>query len=118
LVVIPPDVKESLTVPPPMSAAVCAGAVAEMVVGLIMVTFVAGLPSGNVTDALPAKLVPVKVSSVPPAAGPLFGLTDVRVGTAAVALPVENKQTNNARIAMAAAADDLVSRGRIMTQRP
>jgi len=32
------------------------------------------------TDTLPAKFVPVKVRSVPPAVVPLFGLSDVKVG--------------------------------------
>src|SRR5580658_5891965 len=57
-----------------------AGAVAVILVLLTTVTFVAAvLP--NVTVAPEAKFVPVMVTAVPPAAGPLFGDTLVTVGT-------------------------------------
>jgi hypothetical protein len=54
--------------------ALAAGVVAVMVVLFTTTTFVAAvLP--NVTVAPEAKLVPVIVTAVPPAIGPLFGLT-------------------------------------------
>ena len=57
-----------------------AGVVAVIVVLLVTTTFVAAaLP--NVTVAPAAKLVPVMVTAVPPAVGPLFGLTLLTVGT-------------------------------------
>ena len=56
-----------------------AGAVAVMLVLLTTTTFVAAVPP-NVTVAPAAKFVPVIVTAVPPAAGPLFGLTLVTVG--------------------------------------
>jgi hypothetical protein len=58
-----------------------AGVVAVIVVAFTTVTFVAAvLP--NFTVAPAAKFVPVIVTTVPPAAGPLFGLTLVTVGGA------------------------------------
>jgi hypothetical protein len=56
-----------------------AGVVAVMVVLFTTATLVAAvLP--NVTVAPVAKLVPVMVTAVPPAVGPLFGLTPLTVG--------------------------------------
>lgn len=56
-----------------------AGVVAVMLVLLTTVTLVAAaLP--KVTVAPAAKFVPVMVTAVPPAAGPLFGLTLLTVG--------------------------------------
>jgi hypothetical protein len=61
--------------------AVPAGLVAEIVVLFTTVTFVAAaLP--NVTLAPAAKFVPVIVTAVPPATGPLLGETLLTVGAA------------------------------------
>jgi len=60
--------------------AACAGVVAVICVALTTTTFVAPAPP-NVTVAPVAKFVPVMVTAVPPAVGPLFGLTPVTVGT-------------------------------------
>ena len=58
-----------------------AGVVAVIDVALTTTTFVAAaLP--NVTVAPVAKFVPVIVTAVPPAVGPLFGLTLLTVGAA------------------------------------
>jgi hypothetical protein len=57
-----------------------AGVVAVMVVLFTTVTPVAAVPP-NVTVAPAAKFVPVIVTAVPPAGGPLLGLTLVTVGT-------------------------------------
>jgi hypothetical protein len=58
-----------------------AGVVAVMVVAFTTTTFVAAaLP--NFTVAPEAKFVPVMVTDVPPATGPLFGLMLVTNGTA------------------------------------
>jgi hypothetical protein len=59
--------------------AACAGVVAVICVALTTTTFVAPAPP-NVTVAPVAKFVPVMVTPVPPAAGPLLGLTLVTVG--------------------------------------
>ena len=59
-----------------------AGEVAVMDVAETTTTFVAEL-APNFTAVAPVKLVPVIVTDVPPAAGPLVGLNDVTVGTAA-----------------------------------
>ena len=56
-----------------------AGVVAVIVVLFTSVTPVAD-PLPNVTVAPEAKLVPVIVTDVPPATGPLFGLTLLTVG--------------------------------------
>jgi hypothetical protein len=56
-----------------------AGVVAVMVVPFVTTTFVAAAPP-NVTVAPAAKFVPVIVTAVPPATGPLFGATLVTVG--------------------------------------
>ena len=61
--------------------AVPAGVVAVMVVLLTTVTFVAAAEP-KLTVAPEAKLVPVIVTEVPPAIGPLFGATAVTVGCA------------------------------------
>ena len=58
-----------------------AGVVAVILVLLATTTFVAAVPP-NVTVAPAAKLVPVIVTDVPPATGPLFGETLVTVGVA------------------------------------
>jgi hypothetical protein len=50
-----------------------------MVVALTTTTLVAGLLP-NLTDVGPAKPVPVMVTAVPPAVGPVFGDTEVTVG--------------------------------------
>jgi hypothetical protein len=60
--------------------AACAGVVAVMVVLFVTATFVAAVPP-NVTVAPETKFVPVIVTAVPPATGPLFGLTLLTVGT-------------------------------------
>jgi hypothetical protein len=54
--------------------AACAGVVAVIVVLFVTTTFVAAVPP-NVTVAPETKFVPVIVTAVPPAAGPLFGAT-------------------------------------------
>src|SRR5580704_9360893 len=59
--------------------AACAAVVAVMVVLLTTTTFVAPVPP-NVAVAPLTKFVPLIVTPVPPAAGPLFGLTPVTVG--------------------------------------
>jgi hypothetical protein len=59
--------------------AVPAGVVAVIEVLLTTVTLVAAAEP-NVTVAPLAKLLPVIVTEVPPATGPLFGLTLVTVG--------------------------------------
>jgi hypothetical protein len=70
----PPTVTVTVTVP-----AADAGVVAVIVVAFTTTTFVAE-PFPNFTVAPEAKLVPVIVTDVPPATGPLFGLTLVTVG--------------------------------------
>jgi hypothetical protein len=63
-----------------VAPALPAGVVAVIVVLFTTTTFVAdALP--NFAAAPLAKFVPVIVTAVPPAAGPLFGLTPVTVGT-------------------------------------
>lgn len=44
---------------------------------------VAGRPGPKVTPVVPARLVPVMVTTVPPASGPEFGPIEVTVGAAA-----------------------------------
>jgi len=58
-----------------------AGAVAVIEVAETTTTFVAEL-APNFTAVAPVKLVPVMVTTVPPAAGPLVGLNAVTVGAA------------------------------------
>jgi hypothetical protein len=58
-----------------------AGVVAVMDVLLTTTTLVAAVPP-NVTATPVAKFVPVIVTAVPPALGPLFGDTPVTVGVA------------------------------------
>ncbi len=60
--------------------AACAGVVAVIVVLFTTTTLVAAVPP-NVTVAPEAKFVPVIVTAVPPAAGPLFGEAPLTVGT-------------------------------------
>ena len=71
----PPEVTATVTAP-----AACAGVVAVMLVPLTTTTFVAAVPP-NDTVAPAAKFVPVIVTPVPPAVGPLFGDTLITVGT-------------------------------------
>jgi hypothetical protein len=59
-----------------------AGVAAVIVVLLTTATFVAAV-APNITVAPAAKFVPVIVTAVPPATGPLFGDTPVTVGAAA-----------------------------------
>ena len=54
------------------------GAVAVIEVGLVTVKLAADAP--NRTAVAPVKSVPVTVTRVPPAVGPLAGLTPVTVG--------------------------------------
>jgi hypothetical protein len=61
-----------------------AGVVAVIVVPFTTTTLVAAAPP-NVTVAPLAKFVPVIVTAVPPASGPLFGLTLLTVGVGPVA---------------------------------
>src|ERR1700740_524298 len=63
--------------------AACAGVVAVICVGLTTTTFVAVLLP-NVTVAPAAKFVPLIVTAVPPATGPLFGDMLLTVGTGPV----------------------------------
>ena len=58
-----------------------AGAVAEMEVGLMTVKLVADVVP-NLTAVAPLKFVPVMVTVVPPATGPLDGETPVSAGSA------------------------------------
>jgi hypothetical protein len=77
----PLTVTVTLTAP-----ALPAGVVAVMLVLLTTTTFVAAaLP--NVTVAPVAKFVPVIVTDVPPATGPLFGLTLLTVGVTTYVYP-------------------------------
>jgi hypothetical protein len=62
--------------------ALSAGVVAVMLVLLTTTTLVAAV-APNVTVAPVAKFVPVIVTAVPPAAGPLFGDTPVTAGITA-----------------------------------
>jgi hypothetical protein len=66
--------------------AVPAGVVAVIDVALTTVTFVAAVVP-NFTVAPAAKFVPVIVTAVPPATGPLFGVTPVTVGVTAYVYP-------------------------------
>ena len=58
-----------------------AGALAVMVVGELT-TKETALVEPNLTASVPAKLVPVMVTEVPPAVGPFVGLTEVTTGVA------------------------------------
>ena len=62
--------------------AACAGVVAVIEVALFTVKLVAAVPP-KVTAVAPVKFVPVMVTLVPPAVGPVFGDTVVTVGTGA-----------------------------------
>jgi hypothetical protein len=77
----PPTV--TVTVTPP---AADAGVVAVIVVLFTTTTFVAD-PFPNFTVAPEAKFVPVIVTAVPPATGPLFGLTLLTVGVTTYVYP-------------------------------
>jgi hypothetical protein len=73
---VPPGVVTvTSTVPAP------AGEVAVICVALLTVNVVAAV-APNFTAVVPVKFVPVMVTTVPPAAGPLAGLTSVTVGAA------------------------------------
>src|SRR4029077_8573087 len=63
-----------------------AGVVAVIVVAFTTTTFVAE-PFPNFTVAPPANFVPVIVTAVPPATGPLFGLTLLTVGVTTYVYP-------------------------------
>jgi len=77
LVEVPPGVVTvTVTVP-----ATPVGEVAVIEVAETTTTFVAEL-APNFTAVAPVKSVPVMVTEVPPAAGPLVGLSDVTVGAA------------------------------------
>ena len=56
-----------------------AGVVTLMLVGLVTENAVPATPP-NVTPVAPVSPVPVTVTGVPPAAGPVLGLTPVTVG--------------------------------------
>ena len=60
-----------------------AGDVALIDVALLTITPVAALAPKS-TAVAPLRLVPVMVTDVPPASGPLFGLTAVTVGPRAL----------------------------------
>ena len=60
-----------------------AGEVAVIEVALLTVNEVAAV-APNFTAVAPVKLVPVMVTEVPPAAGPVVGLTIVTVGAATI----------------------------------
>ena len=66
--------------------AACDGVVAVIEVLLATLTFVARVVS-NLTVAPALKFVPVIVTEVPPAVGPEFGETDVKVGGCGVGVP-------------------------------
>jgi len=72
---VPPEVVTTRSRAPTVPA----GATAVMVVGLTTIILEQGAPP-IVTDGNPEKLVPVIVTSVPPAAEPVEGLTPVTVG--------------------------------------
>ena len=75
MALVPPGVVTvTSTVPVP------AGEVAVIWVALTTLNNPAALPP-NLTAVAPEKLVPVMVTLVPPAGGPLFGVTLVTVGT-------------------------------------
>lgn len=73
------DCASGLVTTTSVSPAACAGAVAVMEVGLATVTFVANVPPTR-TVAPATKFVPLIVSTVPPAVGPLTGETALTVG--------------------------------------
>ena len=77
----PPTVTVTVTAP-----AADAGVVAVIVVLFTTTTFVAD-PFPNFTVAPVAKFVPVIVTAVPPATGPLFGLTLLTVGVTTYVYP-------------------------------
>ena len=62
-----------------LAVPVPAGEVAVIWVALLTVKELAAVPPNRTTVA-PEKLVPVMVTLVPPAGGPVFGLTLVTVG--------------------------------------
>ena len=75
LVTDPPDVVRTTSTAP----AVFAGVAQVTVVALTTDTDVAAVPP-KVTPLVPVKFVPVIVTDMPPAVGPLEGLTVVIVG--------------------------------------
>ena len=75
LLVPPTVVTVTCTVPVP------AGATAVICVAESTVNEVAAVPP-NFTAVAPVKLLPVMVTGMPPAAGPLFGEIEVTVGAA------------------------------------
>jgi len=80
---VPPGVVTVTSIAPTAPA----GLVAVMLVALITVTLVAATPP-KLTPVAPVKFVPVIVTLVPPAAGPLAGLTEVTVGVDAMPVPL------------------------------
>jgi hypothetical protein len=70
----PVAVRATATVPPPW-----AGVLTVSTVGPVTWTVVPGVPP-KVTLLVPARLVPVTVTDVPPATGPLDGVTEEIVG--------------------------------------
>ena len=74
---VPPSVVTATSLAPALPA----GVVAVMVVEFTIVTPVAEAPPIVIAVA-PVKLVPVIVTLVPPAVGPLLGLMPVTVGAA------------------------------------
>ena len=82
-VAVPPGVVTTTFTAP----AAWAGVVAVIEVPLLKVKPEADVPP-KLTPVTPVRLVPVKVTEVPPLVLPVFGVTDVRVGTPA---PVTTK---------------------------
>ena len=74
---VPPAVVTATSYAP----AVAAGVMAVIWVALATVTDVAAVEP-NITADAPVKFVPVMITLVPPAIGPLLGVTDVIVGAA------------------------------------
>ena len=62
-------------------AAACEGAIAVICVAEVTLKLAATVPKE--TPVAPVKLVPVRVTEVPPAVVPLFGLIDETVGAEA-----------------------------------
>ncbi len=76
LVALVPDGVVTVTSTGPAAPA---GLVAEIEVSLLTVELVAAVPP-KLTAVAAAKLVPVMVTEVPPAVGPLLGATELTVG--------------------------------------
>ena len=78
MALVPPGVVTVTSTAPALPA----GDVAVIDVALLTVNEVAAV-APNFTAVAPVKLVPVMVTLVPPAVGPLVGLTPVTVGAGA-----------------------------------